>query len=204
MKKTPLKPKPRKCKHCGKPVYGLAKFCTRKCEKASGIAGRKKARGKKETPYRNKLDAQARKKCKSVGRCQAEGYGIPYPPDLQWGDKTIMQSLPCAGRLEWCHLKTRGRKATRHLEENCVCMCSAHHRHFTNHPDLFYRFIEENWPGRWDFLNKVLIENPKPESYRDKVERDRFNTMPDPQVMKWDAEYEAMRARDKVERQNKE
>lgn len=99
-----------------------------------------------------KADALAREHCKRNGVCMAQG----------WSDQG-RQPIQCFGRLEWAHLKSRGPKyySIRHDPENCVCLCSAHHRHFHNEPDQFYRFIESIFPGRWDELNRRLIERSK-------------------------------------------
>ena len=95
----------------------------------------------KRTTVCNKLDALAREFCKRVQKCEAHHFD---------GE--------CAGNLEWCHLKTRSHKGIRHNPLNFICMCSRHHRLFTSHPDWFYNFIEENYPGRWQRLNDLLIE----------------------------------------------
>lgn len=88
-------------------------------------------------------------------------------------------SAPCAGRLEWAHLKSRGPAyySIRHDPENSVCLCSAHHRLFHAEPDAFVRFIEAVHPGRWDRLGEKLrarsespVKKPLAEIYADWVE----------------------------------
>lgn len=39
--------------------------------------------------------------------------------------------------------------------DNSVCMCGAHHRFFTQNPASFQVFIEELYPGRWEFLAEL-------------------------------------------------
>jgi hypothetical protein len=87
--------------------------------------------------------------------------------------------VPCAGCLEWAHLKSRGPAyySIRHDPENSVCLCSAHHRLFHAEPDAFVRFIEAVHPGRWDRLGEKLraraespVKRPLVEIYADWVE----------------------------------
>jgi hypothetical protein len=87
-----------------------------------------------------KADDLARKYCVRAGQCAANGHIT--------GGKVHR----CSDSLEWCHLKSRGVAALRHNPDNAVCLCNVHHRYFTMHPDEWYRFIESNYPGRWDDL----------------------------------------------------
>lgn len=64
----------------------------------------------------------------------------------------------CAGRTEWAHLKSRGRLCIRHSPFNALPLCWKCHKFFTENPDEFYKFVEERFPGRWDFLNARIQE----------------------------------------------
>ena len=120
--------------------------------KAKGPKKREKNPHRRQAFYKNKCDALAQKRCVSLGYCEACEYGHPKAPD-------------CKGLLSWCHLKSRRFAILRHDPKNSVCMCAAHHRFFTDHPDLFRDFIEEKFPGRWAYLNVRLQENVKVNYY---------------------------------------
>ena len=138
---------------------------------------RKSAKGSGKLPAKRLMeqaDRLAREFAKRPGVCLVEvarfmGVEIPRSALL----------APCAGRLEWAHLKSRGPAyySIRHDPENSVCLCSAHHRLFHAEPDAFVRFIEAVHPGRWDRLVEKLharsespAKKPLAEIYADWVE----------------------------------
>lgn len=104
-----------------------------------------KPKAKSSKWYRNKCDELAGLLCRSKGRCEAEGYG----------------GIRCSDRLEWAHCKSRRFIAIRHDKLNSLCLCNAHHRHFTEHPDHWTSFVEQTFPGRWDYLNERLRDNSR-------------------------------------------
>ena len=70
-----------------------------------------------------------------------------------------IRTLPnhtCAGRLEWAHLKTRAILKTRWMPENNFTLCSKAHFGFHQHPDLFIKWVDKNWPARIDKLNESI------------------------------------------------
>jgi len=69
----------------------------------------------------------------------------------------------CGGLLAWAHLKSRMHKTIRHDPLNAVCLCYRCHRFFTREPDLWTKFIEERYPGRWQRLNDILQEKGRPD-----------------------------------------
>ena len=91
-----------------------------------------------------KLDALARAHCiaNACGKC------------LRCGGR---------GRLEWCHLKSRGYKAIRWNPANSAALCCQCHRYFTMNPDLWREFMERLRPGIWGILNKILQRKEKPD-----------------------------------------
>lgn len=50
--------------------------------------------------------------------------------------------MACSARLECAHIIGRRYAATRCDPDNAFCLCSAHHRYFTEWPYEFQRFIE--------------------------------------------------------------
>jgi hypothetical protein len=65
----------------------------------------------------------------------------------------------CAGRIEWCHIKSRKYLSVRWLPINAFSLCSGRHFYFTNNPDEFTRWIDMNYPGRLEELQKLFITN---------------------------------------------
>ena len=57
-------------------------------------------------------------------------------------------------QLQWCHIKSRRYLSIRWDELNSLCLCAKCHRWFTDHPDLFTKWIDKLWPDRLDKLNK--------------------------------------------------
>jgi hypothetical protein len=105
---------------------------------------KKKAPRPKESTLRNKCDAIARQRCYERGECQMKGF-----------------YQDCAGRMEWCHVASRRYRATRHMPENCLLLCSAHHRMMHDHPVMFSAWFEEMFPGRRELIYQVLARNEK-------------------------------------------
>lgn len=101
---------------------------------------------KKKKPSAKSLLALADKLacewCKRDGKCTACG----------------VDGETCAGRLEWCHLKSRSHRHIRHDPLNFMPLCWKHHKFYTNHPDLWVDFVEGLFPGRWEQLNAILIK----------------------------------------------
>lgn len=64
----------------------------------------------------------------------------------------------CAGRLECCHVKSRRYLCLRWDPSNALPLCSAHHRHSHDHPDVFVGFVDRSFPLRLDYLNKKMQE----------------------------------------------
>lgn len=44
---------------------------------------------------------------------------------------------------------------------NGMCLCHAHHRYFTLHPDEWYRFCESVRPGVWELLAREMCTTKK-------------------------------------------
>ena len=65
----------------------------------------------------------------------------------------------CSGNIEWAHLKTRKYLSIRWNTFNAFSLCSSAHFWFTNNPDLFTRWIDKNYPGRIDEVNKLMQLN---------------------------------------------
>ena len=80
------------------------------------------------------------------------GFFRSRPCELAANDKNHV----CAGHIEWCHIKSRAYLSTRWLTINAFSLCSSAHFWFTNHPDLFIKWIEANYPGRIEELNKAF------------------------------------------------
>ena len=102
-----------------------------------------------KSTLKRKLDKLAGEAIRSIGYCEAHAYDKPNS---------------CSTQLQWCHLKSRRYLVTRWDPLNAVCMCAACHRFFTDHPDHFRNFIEDKFPGRWDYLNAKFRE-PKQDWY---------------------------------------
>jgi hypothetical protein len=96
----------------------------------------------KQSTLKSKADSLAAAFCKKERRCQAQG----------------QEGIRCSDRMEWAHLKSRSHGHIRHDPLNALCLCNTHHRFYTNHPDLWVEFVEREFPGRWEFLNRRLQE----------------------------------------------
>ncbi len=96
---------------------------------------------------RNEADELAACAIKLVGRCAAKGFV-----------GTDGMAVKCSERLEWAHVKSRGILFLRHDPRNAACLCSAHHKAFTLHPDHWFVFIRDERPGTWDYLNGEIRE----------------------------------------------
>lgn len=74
------------------------------------------------------LDDMARSICKRNGVC--EGFGI----------------LPgsCSGPLEWAHMIRRDQIASRWRQDNCKCLCKAHHEAVTKRSKLWWSLFSED------------------------------------------------------------
>ena len=72
----------------------------------------------------------------------------------------------CKGRMEWAHIKSRRYLSTRWLHINAFSLCSKHHFYFTDHPDEFIKWIDKNYPGRLERLQKVFISNVTYKQYQ--------------------------------------
>ena len=97
-------------------------------------------RASKKT-IKKKLDKLVGAHCRSKGVCEARRYS---------GDQ-------CSTKLEWCHIKSRRYLSVRWSPNNCVCMCSAHHRYFTANPDEFIEFLEQEFPHRLVALREEFL-----------------------------------------------
>ena len=113
----------------------------KKTRQAESRTRKREKRATMPTALLKKADALAREFCKRDSRCEASGY-----------------RFDCSERLEWCHLVSRDEKLIRHDPRNSLPMCRKHHKHFTQRPREFTRFIEDKWPGRWDLLDSELIK----------------------------------------------
>ncbi|MEK6807563.1 MAG: hypothetical protein AABX75_00895 [Nanoarchaeota archaeon] len=69
-------------------------------------------------------------------------------------DCLLLKGHICSGRKEWAHIKSRRYLSTRWLLDNGFTLCSGAHFWFTHNPDYFIKFIEMNFPGRLERLNK--------------------------------------------------
>jgi hypothetical protein len=118
--------------------------------------GSKPTRSKVEKPkekvrsvaaIQREADRLAAAFCKSVGRCEAMGWVAPDG-----------SANACSERYEWAHVKSRGQLFLRHNPRNSFSLCNVCHRRFTEHPDHWYRFVEDTRPGTWDYLNAQIKE----------------------------------------------
>lgn len=64
----------------------------------------------------------------------------------------------CVGKKSWCHIKSRKYLCLRWDYFNNLTLCPKMHFHFHDHPDLFILWIQKNFPGRIEYLNKKLAE----------------------------------------------
>jgi len=72
------------------------------------------------------------------------------------------------GRTECAHLIGRRCTTLRWDAYNAEALCHTCHRLFTEEPKLFSDWVEDNWPGRWDILNKkrqAFVKNNKATRY---------------------------------------
>lgn len=102
-----------------------------------------------KTTLKKKADKLAGEACRSKGYCEA----------YEWPERVYA----CSQRLEWAHIKSRGICSIRHDPKNCVCLCNICHRYFTQNPDKFKSFIDWLDSERWDYLNKEMQKQMKPD-----------------------------------------
>lgn len=115
-----------------------------------------------------KADNLAGEACRARGYCEARDWARNDDKRTQFeawqeeGYSGVLKRNRCSDRLEWAHIKSRSRKNIRWEPWNCVCLCNQCHRFFTQHPDLWTKFIDDYDPFRWDYLNKRLMDGDKP------------------------------------------
>jgi hypothetical protein len=68
---------------------------------------------------------------RSVGYCEAEGLG------------------KCSYQLQCAHIISRRYNAVRTDTRNAFSLCAGHHRHYTDHPREFSRFITGTWANKY-------------------------------------------------------
>lgn len=83
-----------------------------------------------KTAQKKKADAIAGRICRARGYCQAAG----------------LDSVRCGGPLSWCHIEGRRNLALRWKSWNCLCLCSGHHRHYSDYPMAWSAFVENHFP----------------------------------------------------------
>ena len=110
----------------------------------------------KASTLKAKADSLWSLKIRSGGVCHMAGFGVD----------TKGKGVECTGNLEAAHIKSRRYLCLRYDMQNGVCLCSAHHRLAHNHPDLFIRWIEASFPGRIDYLNKVMQSSAQKVDYK--------------------------------------
>lgn len=88
---------------------------------------------KRHKGEKGKADVVFSKIIRSIGFCEAEGYG----------------SRRCSNQLQTAHIITRGRSATRTDTRNAFCICFAHHRWFHDNPLEFSRFVSTTWARQY-------------------------------------------------------
>jgi hypothetical protein len=80
------------------------------------------------------------------GYCEAEG----------WDDRA------CSYQLQTAHICSRRYSATRTDLRNAFCLCGRHHRHFTDMPREFSRFISGTWAqAHYDAVHKRAVTPSK-------------------------------------------
>jgi hypothetical protein len=133
-----------------------------KSKKAPARIPKKKTSGRMKTtkagkPRQKSLQAKADKLCREYFKrtcmvCEA-------------ADSPIVDGLkvPTGGHLEWAHLKSRRHGVIRHDPLNWMALSWATHAFMTCQPDIFTKFVEQRYPGRWQRLNDLLAEGTKPD-----------------------------------------
>lgn len=86
-------------------------------------------RGKRLAPADRSVSLDVR----SIGRCEAQGF----------------EGIECAGILTDAHIMKRRHQKTRHLPENQICLCLAHHDHFEHRARRWQAFVRLTKPGLW-------------------------------------------------------
>ena len=77
-----------------------------------------------------------------------------------------------SSQLQWCHIKSRRYLSIRWELDNSLCLCAKCHRWYTDHPDLFTKWIERKFPGRLDRLNKKFQKKFKM-TMEDRLEKEK-------------------------------
>lgn len=69
--------------------------------------------------------------------------------ELKGSDK-----VNCGGVLQCMHIVGRANHNLRWNFYNALCGCAGHHTYYTNHPTEFAILVEEEWPGKWEYLKQ--------------------------------------------------
>lgn len=110
------------------------------------MKSKKQLKIKRDT-IRNKLDSVMRTWCRTIrsgGLCEYCGEPGKNPRDIQW-----------------CHIKSRKYLSVRWSENNCFCLCAAHHRYFADNPDEFYKWIDKKHKRQYKKLLKEFEPRTK-------------------------------------------
>ena len=63
--------------------------------------------------------------------------------------------------LQTAHIISRSYKSIRTDPRNAVALCRSCHTYFTHRPLEWQAWIDEQFPGRWDWLRKKALQYPK-------------------------------------------
>lgn len=64
-------------------------------------------------------------------------------------------------RIQWAHVHTREYYITRWEPDNALALCADCHMWFDNHKVLSFEWFRNQWPERWDRIQKILQSGTK-------------------------------------------
>jgi len=78
-----------------------------------------------------------------------DGFICQLNPAVQ---QEAIDHLSCTGVLQGAHLITRNVKGIKFDLRNGRCLCQAHHKYYTHHPEQWARICVMLWRTDWEYL----------------------------------------------------
>lgn len=64
--------------------------------------------------------------------------------------------ITCSGRLEAAHVVSRAIMGLRYDRNNILCLCSFHHRHYTQNPLAWAEVISRRFPEKYAYVQEHI------------------------------------------------
>lgn len=70
--------------------------------------------------------------------------------------------IKCNGNLQGAHVVTRGVHGIKFNYRNGRCLCQAHHKYYTHHPEEWSQICAQVWKNDWDWLIQKKWQGVEP------------------------------------------